>query len=53
MARHYLAMAGQLGIVKDKARMKALAACWMEQAEKADQQLQQQQQIQSKRQADE
>jgi lipase chaperone LimK len=49
LAKHYLAIAQQLGLSDEKAQMKALAAYWTEQAEKAEQQLQQQQQAQPKK----
>lgn len=49
LAKHYLAIAQQLGLPEEKAQMKALAAYWTEQAEEAEQQFQQQQQAQSKK----
>ena len=53
MARHYLAIAQQIGLSEEKAQMKAIAAYWTERAEKAEQAFQQQQQVQPKKEPEE
>jgi hypothetical protein len=48
LAKHYLTIAQQLSVPEERAQIMGIAAYWTDQAAKAEQQFQQQQQVQPK-----